>query len=43
LLNKIKSNKNIMFKGIFSHDGHCYNTENLEAIKEILRKVYTHD
>ncbi len=35
LLNHLKQCKNIYLKGIFSHDGHSYGAENVEACKEI--------
>lgn len=35
LLNHLKQCKNIQLKGIFSHDGHSYAAENVEACKEI--------
>lgn len=35
LLNYLKKCKNIYLKGIFSHDGHSYGAENVEACKEI--------
>jgi len=35
LLNHLKQCKNIHLKGIFSHDGHSYAAENVEACKEI--------
>lgn len=35
LLNYLKKCNNINLKGIFSHDGHSYGAENIEACKEI--------
>lgn len=35
LLNYLKQCKNIYLKGIFSHDGHSYAAENVDACKEI--------
>lgn len=35
LLNYLKQCKNIHLKGVFSHDGHSYAAENVEACKEI--------
>ncbi len=35
LLNYLKASKYIHLKGVFSHDGHSYKAENLEAVREI--------
>lgn len=35
LLNHLKNCKNIYLKGLFSHDGHSYASENIEQCKEI--------
>jgi D-serine deaminase-like pyridoxal phosphate-dependent protein len=35
LLNYLKQCSNINLKGVFSHDGHSYSAENIEACKEI--------
>lgn len=35
LLNCIKGCKNVHFKGIFSHDGHSYAAESIEACKDL--------
>ena len=35
LLESIKANRNVQFKGVFSHDGHSYKAENLDECREI--------
>lgn len=35
LLNYIKSTESILFKGIFSHDGHSYGANNIDELREI--------